>query len=125
MDDPGDDGQQPQGSYPRLNSKLLSTGQYTNSIVSMVGHFQPGANPDGTVPFQTSDGGIVSVSTDVVEMPLIGPDSPPYEIIGQAMSPDNVTVRGCCGFTGRSPLMLLASAGIVGSSSQQGWVCCP
>jgi hypothetical protein len=70
-----------------------------------VGHFQPGANPDGTVPFQASDGGIVSISTDVVEMPLIGPDSPPYEIIGQAMSPDNVAVRGSGCRSGGKPRM--------------------
>jgi hypothetical protein len=101
MEDHGDENQQPQGSYPRLNAKLLASGRYTNSIVSMVGHFQTGVNPDGTVPFQASDGGIVAISTECVEMPLIGPDSPPYEIIGQAMSPGNVTVRAIGAARGR------------------------
>jgi hypothetical protein len=95
MEDPGDDSQ-PQGYYPRLNSKSLATGQYANMIVSMVGHFLPTPNPDGTIPFRASDGGIVSVTPEQVEMPLIGPDSPPFEVIGQALGPAGIFVRQVC-----------------------------
>jgi hypothetical protein len=92
MEEQGDS--QPEGYYPRLNSKLLLSGRYINQIVSVVGHFQSAAaNADGTVPFQTSDGGVISLSTECVEVPLIGPDSPPYEAIGQAIDGGVVTVR--------------------------------
>jgi hypothetical protein len=92
MEDPSDDSQ-PQGFYPRVNGKSLETGQYANMIVSLVGHFLPTPNADGTVPFKASDGGIISVTPEQVEMPLIGPDSPPFEIIGQAMGPADLFVR--------------------------------
>jgi hypothetical protein len=92
MEDPSDDSQ-PQGFYPRVNGKSLATGQYANMIVSLVGHFLPTPNADGTVPFKASDGGIISVTPEQVEMPLIGPDSSPFEIIGQAMGPADLFVR--------------------------------
>ena len=96
MEDPADDSQ-PQGFYPRVNAKSLGTGQYANMIVSLVGHFLPTPNADGTIPFRASDGGVISVTPEQVEMPLIGPDSPPFEIIGQAVDLAGLFVRTCGG----------------------------
>jgi len=65
---------------------MLATGQFTNMIVSMVGRFtetQPAG--DGSVGFQTSDGGTIRLLVEQMELPLLDPSNgPPYEIVGHA-----------------------------------------
>ena len=83
---------QPDGSYPRLNSAMLRSGKFNNMIVSFVGHFANSNAPDGSVSFQTSDGGSITFATEQAEVPQIGPDQPPYEAIGQVQDPGLITV---------------------------------
>jgi hypothetical protein len=83
---------QPDGFYPRINAALVRSGSFANQIVSLVGTFVHSNAPDGTVNFQTSDGGMISLNTEQAEVPQIGPGQPPYEVVGQAMETGQVMV---------------------------------
>ena len=80
------------GAYPRLNAAMVSSGQYANQLVSLVGKF-PNANWN---EFQCSDGGRLQLDTThaaaVEELPPPQRDMV-VEIMGQVQGPSMVAVR--------------------------------
>ena len=83
---------QPDGSYPRLNSKKLNSGEYATMIVSLVGKFVPNSQMGTTVDFLCCDQGRVSISLEHVEQAPDTSENPEmcFELIGQVV--DNGTV---------------------------------
>lgn len=87
------------GSYPRVNSAMMNSGQYNETIVSLVGKFVNGSNgmnnqqqhdlESMTFYFQTADQGIVQIeATDgfnVDPTTINYTNGPVYEIIGQVI----------------------------------------
>jgi hypothetical protein len=85
---------QPQGSYPRLNAAMVTSGQFSGSIVSLVGKFVSNAAADGTVDFQCADGASVKLSVEHAELPPMDvTDAPVVEVVGQVMENNLVAVR--------------------------------
>jgi hypothetical protein len=86
--------EQPQGSYPRINGKMLQSGVYNDQLVSLMGRFVSMPNPDATVSFQCADQVVVTLSTEHAEVPPLDMiDGPVVEIVGQVA-------------TGQDPLMV-------------------
>ncbi|EEC47783.1 predicted protein [Phaeodactylum tricornutum CCAP 1055/1] len=86
--------EQPQGSYPRINGKMLQSGVYNDQLVSLMGRFVSMPNPDATVSFQCADQVVVTLSTEHAEVPPLDMiDGPVVEIVGQVA-------------TGQDPLMM-------------------
>ena len=84
---------QPDGYYPRLNAGMISSGQFQEMIVSVVGTVQPGGSATA-VDFSTADGGAIQLDTSHVEGGLVLQDpNMVVEVIGQVSGPNQVTVR--------------------------------
>jgi len=78
--------EQPDGSYPRINGKVLKSGEYVNKIVSLVGKVEVF---DGTsIQLTCSDGVIASVQCETDAEVMQGST---YELIG--LSNDNGTLQ--------------------------------
>ena len=80
---------QPDGSYPRLNGAMLATGQYHDMIVSVVGKIQ--GNDGQNVNLACADGPTIQVSLEHADAEL--PSDAVVEMIGQAISPNQIAVR--------------------------------
>ena len=58
--------QQEDGYYPRLNAAMLNTGNFTGTIISLVGSIAPNSAPDNNnmIRFNCADGGNAQVQVD-------------------------------------------------------------
>jgi hypothetical protein len=103
---------QPDGAYPRLNAELLSSGNYTDMIVSLVGKFnttgpqsqQQQQQPDPLSLFSSftcCDEQLIELSGEFAaslpDLDLVS-GGMVVEIIGLAQSPTKVAVRCCSAF---------------------------
>lgn len=70
------------GIFARLNGKMLSSGEYNDQIVSVVGKFGS-PQPGGSVDFVTSDSVKISVSTEHASPPEFHENPPAVELVGQ------------------------------------------
>ena len=87
---------QPDGSYPRLDSTHLKSGDYNGMICSFVGKIRGQNLAAQTVDFECSDGGVIQLDASQAELPegmdLNTDQAPIVEVIGQANG-EIVTVR--------------------------------
>eukprot|EP00527_Entomoneis_sp_CCMP2396_P005682 CAMPEP_0198150260 /NCGR_PEP_ID=MMETSP1443-20131203/50084_1 /TAXON_ID=186043 /ORGANISM="Entomoneis sp., Strain CCMP2396" /LENGTH=128 /DNA_ID=CAMNT_0043815523 /DNA_START=164 /DNA_END=550 /DNA_ORIENTATION=- len=85
---------QPDGGYPRLNAKLLSSGQFPTMIVSLVGKFVPNSQTGNNVEFMCCDDGRVSISLEHVDQAPDTSEHPdqPFELIGQVIDNGSIAM---------------------------------
>jgi hypothetical protein len=93
---------QPDGAYPRLNAAMVNSGRFTGMIVSLMGRFVTGSSPssaDGTVAFQCADQGVLQLSVEHAELPIMDnlmttatDDRPVFEVVGQVVDSNLVAV---------------------------------
>ena len=76
--------EQPQGYYPRINGKMLKSGDYNGQLVSLIGKFGS-SQPNGTVDFSTCDSMTISLSTEFAPVPDVKPEPPAVEVVGQVV----------------------------------------
>uniref|UniRef100_A0A7R9WU07 Replication protein A 14 kDa subunit n=1 Tax=Craspedostauros australis TaxID=1486917 RepID=A0A7R9WU07_9STRA len=78
------------GVYPRVDKAMLETGQYTESLVSLVGTVAAGGTKE-QVQLNASDGAAVFLDTTQVETPLceVAPEMV-LEIIGHVQADGSV-----------------------------------
>ena len=81
---------QPDGYYPRLNSKMIKSGSYQGMIVSVVGSLTPNSTPNGKnlIELKCVDGGIVNLMVEPDFGAAINFD-PFIEVIGMMVG-DNI-----------------------------------
>jgi hypothetical protein len=86
------------GCYPRVNGKMLQSGQYNGLIVSLVGRYESLNMNGSNLPFKAADDTLVNINVKEVEPELLpvstGPTSPVMEIVGLVESSTQVLVSG-------------------------------
>ena len=98
--------EQQDGSYPRLNSEQLQSGNFNGMICSFVGTIRNHDAAQQIVSLECSDGGVMQLDASQAELPESimnfgnggGDDQQPpiVEAIGQVVDPSNISVRTSC-----------------------------
>lgn len=85
---------QADGCYPRVNAGMVSTGQFTGMLVSIVGRVQSGGSAEQAT-LQSSDQTSITLSTADMEGGLFQHDPEMVvEIIGAVQDESTITVSG-------------------------------